>query len=99
MEVDEYGLLRTRPSGQQLRYNCRCACGEYGTFEDDGDPAVRFVPVDRLEENCADEADCRNMQKSLGSGHPKAYRTTCVPPGSLARPGACFAGRRSCSVT
>ena len=29
----------------------------------------------------------------------KAYRTTCVPPGSLARPGACFAGRRSCSVT
>jgi hypothetical protein len=43
-----------------------------------------FEPLDRRKERSADKADRRNMQKSLRSGHPKTYRTTCAPQGSVA---------------
>jgi hypothetical protein len=50
----------------------------------------KIAPTKQIAEIC---------RRTWAADISKAYRTTCVPPGSLARPGACFAERRSCSVT
>jgi hypothetical protein len=69
-------LVRERkqatPSWQQLRCDCRSACGEYRASEDDGDPAIWFEPLDGRKEKYGDEANPKNMHKRLRSGHQRS---------------------------
>jgi hypothetical protein len=47
-----------------LLRDCRSASGEDGAFEDDGEATIRFEPLDRREQESADDADRRDMQNS-----------------------------------
>jgi hypothetical protein len=71
-EVDRIGEVgsstetdsRKQSAGQQLIGDCGSACGHDCAFEDDGKATIRFEPFDRLEEECSDEDDRRDMKRS-----------------------------------